>query len=102
MVCELLNIFLLGFLLLLYVTIELMLANMRTVISMPMATVCSGVNCFLLATILPGTLFLIVPVFSFIHFSVSCMYVVYSHTFFFTIVIHNGTMMLFYLSDHVK
>ena len=58
----------LGFLLLLYVTIELMLINMSAIIRMPMVTVCSGVNCFLLATILIDTSFFAVFVFSFIHF----------------------------------
>ena len=89
--------FSLGFLLLLYVTIELMLMNIRAIIRSPMVVVCSGVNRFLLATILLDASFLTVFIFSFIHFCTFCIYVVYSHTFFFTIVIHNGIMVLFYL-----
>ena len=59
--------FSLGFLLLLYVTIELMLINMRAVIRRPIVAVCSGVNRFLLATILLGASFLTVCVFSSIY-----------------------------------
>lgn len=68
MVCEFLNIFSLGSWLLLYVTIELMLVSMRAVIKILIVTVCSGVNRFLLATILLGALFLFMFVFSSIHF----------------------------------
>ena len=60
--------FSLGSLLLLYVTIELILMNMRVIIRMPIVAVCSGVSRFLLATILLGVSFLIVFMFSFIHF----------------------------------
>ena len=71
MVCEFLNIFSLGFLLLLYVTIELTLMSMRVIIRRPMVVVCNSVNCFLLAIILLGVSFLTVFVFFSIHFCAS-------------------------------
>lgn len=91
MVCEFLNIFSLGFLLLLWVTIELILTSSKVVIKRPIVVVCNGVNCCLIAAS-----FFVSFIFLFIHY---CFFV-YIHSIssyiFFVAVIHNGIMMVFY------
>ena len=91
MVCEFLNIFLLGFLPLLWVTIELILMNSRVVIRRLIVVVCNGVSRCLIATS-----FFVSFIFLFIHYCFS----VYIHSIslyiFFVAVIHNGIMVVFY------